>query len=108
MAEETGSWHRMIAAGDLPDGEIFAAKVGDVHVALYNVDGAFFATDNVCTHAFALLSDGWLDGTTVECPLHGAQFDVQTGKALSSPAECDLRTFPTRVNDGQVEVLLGE
>jgi naphthalene 1,2-dioxygenase system ferredoxin subunit len=70
------------------------------------VDDAFYATDNVCTHAFALLSDGFLDGTVVECPLHGGQFDVTSGAAVLEPAECDLRSYPVRVVDGHIEVLI--
>lgn len=52
---------------------------------------------DVCTHAYALLSDGWLDGYEIECPLHGARFDVRTGAALTSPAETALATYPVRV-----------
>jgi naphthalene 1,2-dioxygenase system ferredoxin subunit len=107
MSDEAGSWHAAAAADEVADGEILAIRVQDRQIALYNVGGQFFATDNVCTHAYALLSDGWLDGTVVECPLHGGQFDVRTGEALSSPVERGLCTFPTRVVDGRVEVLIG-
>ena len=64
------------------------------------------ATDNVCTHAFALLSDGWLDGEYVECPLHGGRFEVATGKAMGDPVVCDLRTFPVRVSGDDIEILI--
>jgi nitrite reductase/ring-hydroxylating ferredoxin subunit len=57
--------------------------------------------------AYALLTDGWLDdAVVVECPLHGGQFDVCTGKAICTPAEADLQTYPARIVDGQIEVLL--
>jgi naphthalene 1,2-dioxygenase system ferredoxin subunit len=106
MADENGSWHRVAGTDEVEEGEILAVRIGERQVALYKIGGQIFATDNVCTHAYALLSDGWLDGTVVECPLHGGQFDVTTGEALSSPVERPLCTFPARVADGQVEILL--
>ncbi len=101
-------WRPLAALDDVPSGEMIAHDVGDIHIALYNIDGTVFATDNVCTHAYALLTDGWLDNNIIECPLHGGQFDVCTGKAVCSPAESDLRTYPVRVVEGQIEVLLPE
>ena len=108
MAENTdgSQWRPLAALNDVPSGEMSSLDVGDIHIALYNIDGTIFATDNVCTHAYALLTDGWLDNNIIECPLHGGQFDVCTGKAVCSPAESDLRTYPVRVVEGQIEVLL--
>src|ERR1700723_2053129 len=107
MAENNGSeWHPLATLDDVPAGEMSAHEVGDIHIALYNIDGTIFATDNVCTHAYALLTDGWLDNNIIECPLHGAQFDVCTGKAVCPPAEADLRTYAVRVVEGRIEVLL--
>jgi len=85
-----------------------AHEVGDIHLALYNIDGTIFATDNVCTHAYALLTNGSLGSNVVECPQHGGQFDVCTGKAVCSPAEVDLQTYSVRVTNGRIEVLLPE
>jgi len=82
------------------------ATVGDRQIAIYNVDGELYATDNVCTHAFALLSDGWLDGDVIECPLHGGRFEVRTGKALGYPVEVDLKTYQVRVVGEDVQVKL--
>lgn len=82
-------------------------EVAGQHVALYNVGGEILATDNICSHAFALLSDGWLDDGIVECPLHGGRFEVRSGKALGDPVTCDIRTFQTRrTADRHIEVLL--
>jgi nitrite reductase/ring-hydroxylating ferredoxin subunit len=108
MAEnaEGSEWHALATLDDVPAGEMTAHDVGDIHIALYNIDGTIFATDNVCTHAYALLTDGWLDNNIIECPLHGGQFDVCTGKTVCSPAEVDLHTYPVRVTDGKIEVLL--
>jgi nitrite reductase/ring-hydroxylating ferredoxin subunit len=99
-----GEWQRVAKASAVQPGSIVGAKVGETDVAVYNVDGKFFATDNLCTHEFAYLSDGWLEGGVVECPFHQAKFDVRTGKVLAEPACKDLRTFPVRVNGDDVEV----
>jgi len=85
---------------------MIAVEIEGAKIAIYRVDGELFATDNICSHAFAVLTDGWLDGDEIECPLHGGRFNVRTGKALTSPVECDIRTFPVRDVDGAVQVLL--
>jgi nitrite reductase/ring-hydroxylating ferredoxin subunit len=105
--EQTGSeWRTLAALNEVSPGEMIAREFGELRLALYNVHGDVFATDNVCTHAYALLTDGWLDDAVVECPLHGGQFNVCTGEAMCTPAEVNLRTYSVRVVDGQVEVLL--
>ncbi len=85
-------------------GAIRRVSLGDREIALYNVDGTYYATDDVCTHDEASLADGELFGCIVECPLHGARFDIRTGKALSLPAVYPVRTYPTRISDAGVEV----
>ncbi len=57
----------------------------------------FRATDNICSHEYALLSEGWLENGCIECPLHAAQFDVRTGKALCAPEDTDLEVFELKV-----------
>ncbi len=104
MSSET--WVTAATASELPPGEMIGVQLAGEHVALYNVDGAFYATSNICTHAFTYLSEGWLDGTLIECPLHAGQFDVTTGKGQGAPITCDLKTFPTRVVDDEVQVRL--
>jgi nitrite reductase/ring-hydroxylating ferredoxin subunit len=95
------------AKSKIGEGEIAEARAGEEQIAIYNVDGTFYATSNVCTHAFALLSDGWLDGDVVECPLHAGRFDVKNGKALGPPVDCDIKTYPVRVVGDEVQVRLG-
>ena len=80
--------------------------LGGHEIALFSVDGEIYATDNICTHAYASLADGFVDGDTVECPLHEACFDIRTGKALTAPATVDLRTYPVQVVDGRILVCL--
>ena len=104
-AEKTG-WVRGASRRDVTEGEVLGIEVAGHSIALYDVDGAIFATDNICTHAYARLSDGWLDGEAIECPLHAARFDVRTGKVLDPPAIEDLKTYPVRVVDGEIEIKL--
>ena len=73
-------------------------------VALYLLDGEVFATHGICTHALAFLADGFVDGGTIECPLHQGIFDIRSGKALCSPVTQDLETYAVEVRDGEVFV----
>ena len=104
-ADQTG-WARAASRGELASGEVLGVEVAGHLIALYDVDGNIFATDNICTHAYARLSDGWLDGELIECPLHAARFDVRTGKVLDPPATVDLKTYPVRVVDDEIQVKL--
>jgi 3-phenylpropionate/trans-cinnamate dioxygenase ferredoxin component len=80
-------------------------RVGEREIALYHLPGgSFHATDNICSHEYAQLSDGWLENDCIECPLHAARFDVRTGKALCAPAETDLQVFELKVEGGDLLV----
>ncbi|HEY8288038.1 MAG TPA: non-heme iron oxygenase ferredoxin subunit [Acetobacteraceae bacterium] len=92
-----GAWVRVASRSELAEGQVLGVRVGEKEIALYHLPGGEFrATDNVCTHEFALLSEGWLENGCIECPLHAAQFDVRTGKALCAPAEEDLAVFEVK------------
>lgn len=101
---EAQNWVTVAKRADLPAGQIKGVKVGKQEIAIYNLDGEFYATDNVCSHAYAQLSDGFLDKTMVVCPLHAGCFDVKTGKAVEAPAEEDIKTFPVRVVGEEIQV----
>ena len=80
-------------------------------IAVFNVDGAFYGVADLCTHATASISEGYLeDDCTVECPIHTARFCLKTGRALCLPATEPLRTFPIIVDNDQIyaEVAAGE
>jgi nitrite reductase/ring-hydroxylating ferredoxin subunit len=100
-------WTFLAKVNDIALNTIQAVKISDLELALYNIDGQYYCTHNVCTHANVLLSDGWLEGDIIECPLHGGRFEVKSGKGLGAPITCDLKTYQTRVVDGSIEVLLG-
>jgi len=90
-------WVEVASAEDIPEGEVIGVTVEGHEIALYHLDdGSFHATANLCTHGQALLSEGWLDDCTIECPLHAGCFDVRTGKGLGDPIEEDLETYAVR------------
>lgn len=80
------------------------ASVGETKIGIYEVDGALHAIEDVCPHAYALLTQGFVDGCEVECPLHNAVFDVTSGHHLRGEPCRNLKTFPVRITDGRIEV----
>lgn len=107
MSTQEGGWVRVAKRSELAAGEVLGVVAAGREIALYEAEGEIFATDNICTHAFARLSDGWLDGAVIECPLHAARFDVRTGKVLDPPASEDLKTYPVRLVGEEIEVQIG-
>lgn len=99
-------WTRVAGTGDVGDGEAFPVEIAGWKLALFRVGQEWFCTENVCTHAFALLTEGWFEGHVIECPLHGGQFDIRTGKGLCAPVTKDLKVFPVRVERQDVLVAL--
>ena len=97
-------FRRVADVVDIPAGRGIVVKVEGRQIALFNVAGAFYAIDSVCTHRGGPLGEGTLRGTTVTCPWHGAQYDVTNGQALSPPAPAGVRAYPTRLEDGGVWV----
>ena len=96
---------RVCAAGELPAGGAARVTLQDgTPVAVFNLEGALFAIGDTCSHEQASLSDGEIDGTTVECPKHGALFDIPTGKNLTLPATQPVPAFTVRVDGDQIYV----
>jgi naphthalene 1,2-dioxygenase system ferredoxin subunit len=106
MSDEA-EWVTVAQLADVGEGEVLGVEIGDKSIALYNLDSEIFATDNICTHAFALLSDGWLDGDCIECPLHAGRFEVRTGKALGPPVDEDIKVYPVRIVGSDIQVKPG-
>ena len=89
---------RVAGLDDVPLGTVLGVEVAGRKLAVYHLeDNEVRVTDDACTHAFALLSTGWLKDGVIECPLHAGQFDVRTGKALCPPVDKDLAVFPARI-----------
>jgi len=95
-------WVRVCATSELLPGEFKIAFDGDVAIAVFNVDGEFYAIEDVCTHDGGELAGGDMQGYEVECPRHGARFDVRTGAALCPPAYEPTAKFPVKVEGAAV------
>ena len=89
---------------DVPAGQRKMAKVGGKRIALFNIDGNYYAIDDTCTHKGGPLSEGQVAGTTVTCPWHHSSFDLRTGDAMTPPAEVGVSTYNVRVVDDDIEI----
>jgi 3-phenylpropionate/trans-cinnamate dioxygenase ferredoxin subunit len=96
----------LLALADVSRGRMRSCRIGERELVVCHTRDGVFALENVCTHAFARMSEGYLKGTRITCPLHGASFDVRSGAVLGGPATIPLTTYQTRVVDGVVEVAL--
>src|SRR5690242_4086199 len=90
---------KIAEVGDLGENEMKAIEANGLEIALYYVCGRYYATDDICSHAYSKLSEGWLDeeDCAVECALHGSKFDLASGKPRSLPATKPVRTYPVTV-----------
>ena len=93
-----------VAFDSIVSGKPVAIEVDGVAVCLTRVGDEVFAVEDTCTHSEASLSEGEVSGTKIECWLHGAEFDLRTGEALTPPATSALKTFKVEVNGNQVVV----
>ena len=105
---KVAEWVAVGRAADIPPGHAARVEIDGVPVAIFNCNGDFYVLDDTCSHQEASLSEGDLDldRCVIECPLHGGQFDLTTGKGLGAPITCDIETFPTRVVGDEVQVML--
>ena len=100
---------RLIDTDKVPQGEGRMVRIdGLERIAVFNVEGQFFVTQDTCSHAKASLSKGWLEGFEVCCPVHDGRFDVRTGAALCFPVTEPIKAFPSEVRDGAVWADLSE
>ncbi len=99
---------KVAQASELPPGGKKLLDIDGRAVALFNIDGTFYAIDDVCTHDGGPLAEGELHGCEIECPRHGARFDVRTGAVLCMPAFEPVRTHEVNVEGGSVCVRVNE
>lgn len=100
------NWIDAASLADVPEGDVIGVQVAGKEIALYEVDGEVFATDNVCTHGQARMSDGFLEGRELECPMHQGRFDVCTGQALCALLSENLKTYAVRIENMRVMLQL--
>lgn len=97
-------WHEVSGAEALGDDEAMAVDLGGKPVALCRSGGELYAVHNVCTHQFALLSDGYVEDGCIECPLHQGRFELKTGKPLCAPVTEPVKVYPVKAEGGKVYV----
>ena len=90
--------------GEIPAGTCRIVRLDDVPVAVFHVDGRYWAIEDVCTHDGGPLAEGVLEGCVVECPRHGGRFDIRTGAALKAPAFTPVPTYEVRVQGDEIQV----
>ena len=102
------AFERVGTRDDVPAGSVRVFQVDGRSIALANLGGdAFYAIDNVCTHDNGPLGEGSVQGETIECPRHGARFDVKTGQVRALPAVRPVRTYPVELDGDEVRVDVG-
>lgn len=98
-------WHRAASFEEMEEGQPVAMQVGDVALAVYRLGGEAHAIGDICPHQKDVrLSDGFVDGDVVECPMHQSCFDIRSGKVLGPPAREDVPAYPVKIEDGVVYV----
>ena len=98
------TWQTVGSASDIPPERVAVFHIDDHDVAVCNVNGTFYAIDDLCTHDGGSLDQGQLEGDQIECPRHGARFDVTTGAAVQLPAFEPVETHEVRVDGETLQV----
>lgn len=98
------SWHPIVRMGQLEEQQPLALTVAGRKIAVCKIDGICHAFSNVCTHQNVLLTDGFVEGNYIECPLHHGRFDIPTGKALNPPVVRDIEVFELKREADQLLV----
>ena len=97
-------WVDVARVEDFPPGTVRTLEIEGTAIAVFNLNGHYYAIEDVCTHEAETLSDGAVEGEEIVCPRHGAHFSIVTGAALSPPAYEPVTTFPMQVEGGMVMV----
>lgn len=97
-------WVDAMSVDDILQDDVVGVEVAGRDIAIYSVDGTVYATDNICTHGQARLCDGFLEGHTIECPLHQGKFDVRDGRPLCEPVTEPVRSYSVKIEGIRVLV----
>ena len=101
----TDTFVTVARVGDIPEGGVKVVRLEDQPIALFHVEGAYYAIDDVCTHDGGPLAEGSIiEGHVVECPRHGARFDIRTGAVLALPATAPVASYPVRIEGDEIKV----
>jgi nitrite reductase/ring-hydroxylating ferredoxin subunit len=99
-------WIDVAAESDVAESGVLAVNANGEELALFKLSGAVFALIDRCSHGAARLSEGYIEGGCVECPLHQGLIDIRTGEPRAEPVAHPVQCFPTRIRDGRIEVEL--
>ena len=97
-------WVTVAQTEQVAPGERWVIDIDDTQIVVFNLDGQYYAIEDVCTHDGGQLTGGAVEGDQIICPRHGARFCIRTGAALSAPAYAPTITFPVRIENGAVQV----
>ena len=97
-------WVDVAPVAEFAPGSYKVVDIDDAMIAVFNLDGEFYAIEDVCTHDYAELTGGDIEGHEIVCPRHGARFNIKTGEALAPPAYEPVATLPVRIENGIVQV----
>jgi nitrite reductase/ring-hydroxylating ferredoxin subunit len=92
----------LCSTGDVAPGNALRVEAGELTLAVFNVDGEFYVTDDQCTHGPGLLSEGYIEDDVVECNFHNGQFNIKTGEVVAPPCMVPVKTYKTTVENGRV------
>ena len=104
--QATARWLQVLRESDIDETGMKEAMVGGRTLLFYRLADGVYCTDGICTHAYAQLALGYLEGDAIECPFHGGSFDIRSGKAQTAPCEIDLATYPVKIEEGAIFVAL--
>lgn len=99
-----GEFVTVAKVGEIPEGGVKVARIGDMPVAVFRLADGYYALEDVCTHDGGELASGFLEGDVIECPRHGARFDVKTGAVRSLPATAPVPRYEVKVVGDEIQV----
>ena len=104
MSATTERFVPVARVGEIPDGGVKVVRIEDQAIAVFRIGDEYYALDDVCTHDGGPLAEGFIEGDEIECPRHGARFNIKTGAVLCLPATAPVNTYPLRIEDGEIQV----
>ena len=103
---KAGTYVTVARKGEILPGGVKVVRIGDQEIAVFNLAGVYHAMDDICTHDGGPLAEGIIEEYVIECPRHGARFDIRTGAVLGMPATAPVTTYPVRVDGDEIQVAL--
>jgi len=94
----------LCSASEVAPGNALKVETGGLVLAVFNIDGEFYVTDDLCTHGPGSLSEGYIDGDVIECNFHNGQFNIKTGEVVAPPCMVPIKTYKTIVENGRVVI----